>query len=137
MGSINRVFLMGNLTRDPELRKTPSGVALSAFGIAVNESYKNKTGDTVETTCFADVVTWGRQAEACGQYLKKGAPIFVEGRLQMDQWKTENGENRSRLKIRADRVQFLGVRRDGKGTGKAADVQPDDEAVPVEDGAPY
>jgi single-strand DNA-binding protein len=105
---MNRVFLMGNLTRDPELRKTPSGIAVSDLGLAVSEKYRNKAGEMVETTCFADIVVWGKQAEACGQYLGKGAPVIVEGRLQLDQWQTDSGEKRSRLRVRADRVQFLG-----------------------------
>lgn len=107
MGAMNRVFLMGNLTRDPELRKTTSGIAVSDLGLAVSEKFRNKAGDLVENTCFADIVVWGRQAETCSQYLSKGAPVIVEGRLQLDQWQTEAGEKRSRLRVRADRVQFL------------------------------
>ena len=107
MGAMNRVFLMGNLTRDPELRKTQSGVAVSDLGVAVSEKYRNKDGAAVETVCFVDVVVWDKQAEACKQYLSKGAPVVIEGRLQLDQWQTEAGEKRSRLRVRADRVQFL------------------------------
>ncbi len=107
MSSMNRVFLMGNLTRDPELRHTPSGIAVSDLGIAVSDNYRNKNGEPVERTCFADAVVWGRQAETCCEYLQKGAPILLEGRLQLDQWETDNGEKRSRLRVRADRVQFL------------------------------
>ena len=118
MGSVNRVFLMGNLTRDPALRKTPSGTAVSDLGLAVSEKYRNKSGEMVETTCFADIVVWGRQAEACGQYLAKGAPVMVEGRLQLDQWQTDSGEKRSRLRVRADRVQFLA--RPNRGTAESA-----------------
>lgn len=116
MGDMNRVFLMGNLTRAPELRKTPTGIVVSDLGLAVNEKYRNKAGEMVESVCFADVVVWGRQAETCGQYLGKGSPIIVEGRLQLDQWKTDSGENRSRLRVRADRVQFLGKPRQGAAT---------------------
>ena len=108
MGTMNRVFLMGNLTRDPELRKTASGLTVSDLGLAVSDKYKNKAGEMVETTCFTDVVVWGRQAETCGQFLGKGSPVMVEGRLQLDQWQTESGEKRSRLRVHADRVQFLG-----------------------------
>ena len=107
MGAMNRVFLMGNLTRNPELRKTPAGVAVSDLGLAVSEKYRNKAGALVESTCFTDVVVWGRQAELCVQYLLKGAPVMVEGRLQLDQWQTDTGEKRSRLRVRADRIQFL------------------------------
>ncbi len=107
MSSLNRVYLMGNLTRDPALRHTPSGRAVSDLGIAVSEKYRNKEGDLVERTCFADAVVWGRQAETCCEYLHKGAPVLLEGRLQLDQWETDQGEKRSRLRVCADRVQFL------------------------------
>jgi len=130
MGSINRVFLMGNLTRNPELRKTTSGLTVSDLGLAVSEKYKNKAGEIIETVCFADVVVWGRQAETCGQYLTKGAPVMVEGRLQLDQWQTDKGEKRSRLRVRADRVQFLGRAKNADGAGEAA---PKSVAVAVEE----
>lgn len=122
MGNMNRVFLMGNLTRNPELRKTPAGTPVSDLGLAVNEKYRSKTGEVVESVCFADVVVWGRQAETCGQYLEKGSPVFVEGRLQLDQWKTDSGEKRSRLRVKADRVQFLGKSRNASAGGMQADV---------------
>jgi single-strand DNA-binding protein len=108
MANLNRVFLAGNLTRDPEVRYTPTGTAVSDLGIAINDSYKTKTGELKETTTFVDVVVWGRQAETCGEYLTKGSPVLIEGRLQLEQWQTESGEKRSRLKVHADRVQFLG-----------------------------
>ena len=108
MASMNRVFLAGNLTRDPVLRKTSSGTAVADLGLAVTETYNNKEGQQVESTCFADVVVWGRQAETCQEYLGKGSPVLVEGRLETDSWQTDKGEKRSRLQIRADRVQFLG-----------------------------
>jgi len=108
MASYNRVLLMGHLTRNPELRYTPSGTAVSDLGLAVNESFKNKAGELIEQTCFVDVVVWGRQAETASEYLHKGSPVFVEGRLQFDQWENKEGEKRSKLRVRADRVQFLG-----------------------------
>ncbi len=107
MSSVNRVFLLGNLTRDPDLRQTPGGMPVTDLGIAVSETYRNKAGEDVEKTCFADVVVWGRQAETCTQYLSKGAPVMVEGRLQLDRWETDSGEKRSRMRVKADRVQFL------------------------------
>ncbi|MBU1694727.1 MAG: single-stranded DNA-binding protein, partial [Verrucomicrobia bacterium] len=103
MANLNKVFLVGNVTRDPEVRYTPTGTAVTDLGLAVNETYKNKAGELVETTTFVDVVVWGRQAETCGEYLSKGSPALVEGRLQLDQWQTEAGEKRSRLRVRADR----------------------------------
>ena len=118
MASYNRVLLMGNLTRNPEIRYTPSGAAVADLGLAVNESFKNKAGETVEQTCFVDVVVWGRQAETASEYLHKGSPVFVEGRLQLDQWENQQGEKRSKLRVRADRVQFLGS--PGKGAEYAS-----------------
>lgn len=109
MPSYNRVLLMGNLTRNPEIRYTPSGTAVVDLGLAVNEVYKNQAGESVERTCFVDVVVWGRAAENAAEYLHKGSPVFVEGRLQLDQWEGPQGEKRSRLRVRADRVQFLGA----------------------------
>ncbi len=108
MASFNKVLLLGNLTRDPELRHTPSGSPVADFALAVSEVFKNKVGETVEQTCFADIVVWGRQAETCDEYLKKGSPVFIEGKLQFEQWETKQGEKRNKLKVRADRVQFLG-----------------------------
>ncbi len=129
MASLNKVLLMGNLTRDPEVRYLPSGMAVAELGLAVNESYKNKEGAEVEQTCFVDVVVWARQAETCGEYLRKGAPVLVEGRLQLDQWKSKEGENRSKLRVRADRVQFLGRARGdaaaGDGDGGGGDTRGD------------
>ena len=117
MASFNRVMLMGNLTRNPELKYTPSGSAVADLGLAVNESFKNKAGETVEQTCFVDVVVWGRQAETATEYLQKGSPVFVEGRLQFDQWESRQGEKRSKLRVRAERVQFLSA---GGGSGSTA-----------------
>ncbi len=128
MSNVNRVFLLGNLTRDPELRQTLSGISVSDLGVAVSETYRNKAGETVEKTCFADVVVWGKQAEACSQYLAKGAPVMVEGRLQLDQWETDSGEKRSRLRVKADRVQFLGRLR---GSGESG-APGGSESVPLE-----
>jgi single-strand DNA-binding protein len=132
MASYNRVLLMGNLTRNPEIRYTPSGTAVADLGLAVNENFKNKAGETVEQTCFVDVVVWGRQAETASEYLQKGSPVFVEGRLQLDQWENQQGEKRSKLRVRADRVQFLGS--PGKGTeyadAPAAAAAPQESSVP-------
>lgn len=119
MASMNFVILCGNITRDPEMRQLSSGTAVADLGLAVNESYKNKSGEMVETTCFVDVVVWGRLAETCSQFLRKGSPVLVEGKLQLDQWTTQEGEKRSKLRVRADRVQFLGAKR-GEGEGATA-----------------
>lgn len=108
MNAMNHVFLMGNLTRDPDKRTTSGGQAVSELGLAISDNYKDKDGKLVERTCFADIVVWGRAAETCTQFLKKGAPVLVEGKLQLDAWKTEAGEKRTKLRVRANRVQFLG-----------------------------
>lgn len=114
MASMNKVILAGNLTRDPEVRYTPSGTAVADLGMAISDSYKSKTGELVEQVCFVDVVVWGRQAETSGEYLRKGSPALIEGRLQFDQWEGQDGQKRSKLRVRADRVQFLGgPRREG------------------------
>ena len=131
MASFNRVMLMGNLTRNPELKYTPSGTAVTDLGLAVNESLKNKAGETVEQTCFVDVVVWGRQAETASEFLKKGSPAFIEGRLQFDQWENQEGEKRSKLRVRAERVQFLSS---GANNGNiSSEFQADSGKVTPED----
>jgi single-strand DNA-binding protein len=115
MASLNKVFLIGNLTRDPEIRHTPKGTAVGDLALAINMVYRTPEGGEKEEVCYVDVVVWGRQAETCKDYLTKGSPIFVEGRLQLDQWESQQGEKRSRLRVRADRVQFLG--RGGNSSG--------------------
>ncbi len=117
MASLNRVFLIGNLVRDPELRYVPSGDAVSNLRIAVNRVYTTKEGEKKEETCFVTVVVWRKQAEICGEYLSKGSPVFVEGRLQSRNWETSNGEKRSALEVVAGRIQFLGRRGDRANAG--------------------
>lgn len=107
MPSLNRVFLAGNLTRDPVVRYTPAGSAVVDLSMAINRVY-TVDGKQKEETCFVDLVAWGKTAENCGQYLTKGSPILVEGGLQLDQWTGKDGEKRSKLRVRAERVQFLG-----------------------------
>ena len=107
MTCFNRVVLIGHLTHAPQLRTIPTGKHVSDLRLATNERYRNKAGETVENTCFVDVVTWGRQAESCAQYLDKGSAVLVEGRLQLDQWQNGEGQKRSRLKVRAERVRFM------------------------------
>ena len=116
MAQLNKVFLMGNLTRDPELRRLPSGSAVTELGLALNRSYTGKDGEKREEVVFIDVTVWDRQAETCCQYLKKGRAVHVEGYLKMDSWEDKaTGEKRSKLKVQADRVQFLDRREDGGG----------------------
>ena len=116
MASLNRVFLIGNLTRDPELRYTPSGTAVNKFGLAINRIY-TQDGEKKEDTCFVDIVTWGKTAENCQNYLSKGRPILVEGRLQFSSWETPEGQRRTKLEVVAERIQFLGgPKPEGMGT---------------------
>lgn len=105
--SLNRVFLMGNLTRDPELRYIPSGTAVTTFTIAVNRVYSSNTGEKKEEVSYIRVVVWARRAEVCGEYLSKGSPVFVEGRLRSRTWQTPDGQNRSTIEVVANSVQFL------------------------------
>jgi single-strand DNA-binding protein len=130
MSTLNRVFLMGHLTRDPEVRYTPSQTAVGTLGMAINEKYKNKAGETVEKTVFVDVDVWGRQAETCAEYLYKGSPVFVEGSLKLDQWTNQQGEKRSKLAVSATRVQFLGAPKRGAET---ADAPPQHSTPPPAD----
>lgn len=107
MANLNRVFLIGNLTRDPELRYTPQGTAVLNLRLAVNRRFRDRSGEQKEETCFLTVVVWDKQAEVCNQYLKKGSQIFVEGRLQSRSWQDGEGKNRSVIEVRAVRVQFI------------------------------
>lgn len=120
MASFNKVILMGNLTRDPELRYTPKGMAIAKFGIAVNRVWTNEAGEKKEEVTFVDVDVFGRTAENVGQYMRKGRPILVEGRLKLDQWDDkQTGQKRSRLGVVAETVQFLGGAPGGGGEGGA------------------
>jgi single-strand DNA-binding protein len=125
MASYNKVLLMGNLTRDPEVRYTPKGTALANLGVAVNRVWTTESGEQKEEVTFVDIEVWGRQAETAGQYLSKGRPVFVEGRLKLDSWEDkESGQKRNKLKVVAERVQFLGAPRGG---AEFKDQAPSDE----------
>jgi single-strand DNA-binding protein len=151
MASFNKVILLGNLTRDPEVRYTPKGSAVADLGIAVNRVYTTDSGEKREETTFVDVTFWGRTAEVAGEYLKKGRPVFVEGRLQLDSWEDKtSGQKRSKLKVIGETMQLLGGRPGGGGgdaeesagssraTGgksttppsKSAPAKPDDDEIP-------
>ncbi|MGB0760614.1 MAG: single-stranded DNA-binding protein [Rubripirellula sp.] len=116
MASYNRVILVGNLTRDIELKYTPGGTAVTDIGMAVNDRRKSATGEWVDETTFVDVTLWGRTAEVASEYLSKGSPILVEGRLKLDTWETE-GQKRSKLRVVCDRMQMLGGGSPGGGSG--------------------
>src|SRR3954471_6753541 len=119
MASFNRVILAGNLTRDPEVRYTPKGLAIAKIGLAVNRTWKNEAGESKEEVTFVDVDAFGRQAETIGQYFKKGRPILIEGRLKLDQWDDkQSGQKRSRLGVVMEGFQFMdSVRGEGAGGG--------------------
>lgn len=106
--SLNKVFLIGNLTRDPELRYVPSGQAVTSFTVALNRTYILQSGEKKEETSFVRVVTWARRAEVCNEFLKKGSSVFVEGRIQSRSWEANDGSKRSTIEVVANNVQFLG-----------------------------
>jgi len=156
MASYNKVILIGNLTRDPELRYTAKGTAIARIGLAVSRKWRNEAGEMQEETTFVDVDAFGRQAETIGQYLKKGRPIMIEGRLRLDQWEDKNtGQKRSKLGVVLEVFQFLdsGNRGGGEGgqdapasapaksPGRVAQAAPpasdDADALPSEDDVPF
>ncbi len=134
--SLNHVVLIGNLTRDPELRYIGSGQAVTTFSIAVNRSYNSQAGEKKEEVTFLRIVTWGKRAEVCNEYLKKGSPVAVEGRLQSRTWEAQDGSKRSTVEVVANNVQFL-----NRGTGSrasegaAGDIQsyPEDASPAVDE----
>jgi single-strand DNA-binding protein len=148
MASFNKVLLLGNLTRDPEVRYTPKGSAVADLGIAVNRQYTLDSGEKREEVTFVDVTFWGRTAEVAGEYLKKGRPVFIEGRLQLDTWDDkQSGQKRSKLKVIGEMMQMLGSRPGAAGDidevgaasraprstappPKAAAGEPDDDEIP-------
>jgi single-strand DNA-binding protein len=153
MASFNKVILLGNLTRDPEVRYTPKGTAVTELGMAVNRVYTAENGEKREETTFVDVTLWGRTAEIAGEYLKKGRPVLIEGRLQLDTWDDkQSGQKRSKLKVVGEGLQLIGGRPGGGGGGggdeegsgaprssnfsksapppKAAPSAPDDDEIP-------
>ena len=116
MPNLNKVMLMGNLTKDPEIKYTPKGTAIANFGIAVNRNYSTDTGEKREEVTFIDIEAWGRTAEIIGEYFKKGRPIYVEGRLKLDTWDDkQTGQKKSKLRVVAESFEFLGSREGGGG----------------------
>jgi len=123
MASLNKVLLVGNLTRDPELRYLQSGTAVCDFGIAVNRNFRTASGEQKEEVLFVDVTAWGKQAEVVSEFLQKGRPVFVEGRLKLDQWTGQDGQKRSKISVVLERFQFMDARRGAKeGEGSAPGV---------------
>jgi single-strand DNA-binding protein len=130
MVSINRVVLVGNLTKDPELRHTPSGTAVCNLRLAVNTRRKDETGQWVDKPNYFDITVWGNQGERCAQYLAKGRPVAVDGRLEWREWETPEGNKRQAVDVVADSVQFLGSRGDGEGGGGGGYIPPSAPATP-------
>lgn len=144
MPSFNRVILVGNVTRDIELRYTPSGLAVTDLGLAVNDRRKNQAGEWIDETTFLDVTLWGRQAEVASEYLSKGSPVLVEGRLKLDTWEQE-GQKRSKLRVVGERMQMLGGRSSGGSrpepqeseVRQTASVQREDAPSQPDDDIPF
>ena len=135
MASLNKVFLIGNLTRDPELRVTPKGTAICQFGLAVNRQFKDESGQSRDETTFVDIEAWGKQGELVSKYLTKGSPAMVEGRLKFDQWEDkQTQQKRSKLKVVLDNVQFLSSR--GAAGGAPSAEEGVDQTAPVERHSP-
>ncbi|MFQ5658482.1 MAG: single-stranded DNA-binding protein [Candidatus Methylomirabilales bacterium] len=131
MANFNRVILVGNLTRDPELRYTPSGAAVCSFDLAINRTFTTQAGERRDEVCYITIVSWGKQAETCAEYLSKGRTTLVEGRLSQRSWETPEGQKRSKHEVVADRVQFLGGRRGVEEESSQAPSQtPAEEEVP-------
>ena len=139
MPNLNKCQLMGNITRDIELRYTPNGTAVADLGLAINRNRKDDNGEKIEETTFVDVTLWGRVAEVAHQYAGKGKPIFVEGRLQLDTWEDKNsGEKRSKIKVVGENIQLLGSKDSSQGSsqpsqGGQQQAQPQQGKTPTDD----
>lgn len=129
MSSYNRVILMGNLTRDVQLRYTPSGTPVTEVGLAVNDRRKGPNGEWIDETTFVDVTFWGRTAEVASEYLSKGSPVFIEGRLKLDTWE-KDGQKNYKLRVVCDRMQLLGSRGEGGSRGSASPRETHDSYAP-------
>jgi len=137
MASLNKVFLIGNLTRAPELRYTPSGTAVADLRVAVNRNYTTQGGDRREETCFLTVVVWGKQAESCGEYLDKGSSVLIEGRLQTREWEGKDGQKRTVVEVVAERVQFMGRPKAAATAGVPAPETFPEEPAAADDDVPF
>jgi single-strand DNA-binding protein len=131
MPNLNKVMIMGNLTRDPEIKYTPKGMAIAVFGVAVNRVWTNEAGEKQEEVTFIDIEMFGRKAEVVGEYFKKGKPIYVEGRLKLDSWEDKtSGQKKSKLKVVGETFEFLGSREGGGGGGGGGEHEGHSESRP-------
>lgn len=147
MPNLNKVFLMGHLTGDPDLRYTPSGIAITKFDIAINNSFKDRAGNEKKDVCFVSIDAFGKRGEAIAQWLVKGNPIFVEGKLKLDQWKADDGKSHSKLKVIMDNFQFIGAAASKKDSGspdfstikssEIKDGEASDSEFNIEDNIPF
>lgn len=137
MQSMNVVALIGNLTKDPEVRHTASGTAVGTLRIAVNGSTKDPSGNWVDRPDYFNVTVWDKQAENCAQYLSKGSKIGVTGRLRFDEWQADDGTKRSKVEVVADRVQFLNTREDGGGRSDAPEYERSQASSAPDDDIPF
>jgi len=133
MPSYNKVLLMGNLTRDPQLKQTPNNMSVAEIGLACNRKFKGKDGEMREETTFVDCEAWGRTAETMAKYLSKGRPVFVEGRLKLDQWQDKDGSNRSKLRVVIESFQFI----DSRGGQSSTPPQETATTAPPSDDVPF
>ena len=133
MANLNKVLLIGNLTRDPELRYTPQGTAVATLRLAVNRRYKDRNQELKEEVCFINIIAWDKQAENCNQYLQKGRPVFIEGRLRSRNWEDKAGQKRSTIEVRAERIQFLGgPQQQPKPPAQAPEALPEEQVSTTE-----
>jgi single-strand DNA-binding protein len=136
MANLNKVFLMGNLTRDPELRATAGGTNVCKFGLAINRKWTGSNGQAQESVCFVDVTAFGRQAEVINQYCTKGKPLFVEGRLEYSTWQSQDGQKKNKLEVIVENFQFIGAAGSKEGGGGRAGKS-DDARAPAEAGGGF
>jgi single-strand DNA-binding protein len=132
MASFNKVILMGNLTRDPEMRVTPNGHSICKLGLAVSRNYSTREGERREETTFVDIDAFGKQAEVIAKYMRKGRPIMVEGRLKLDQWESNEGQKRSKLGVVLENFQFLGSRDENQGGYETSSPPERSQATPTD-----
>jgi single-strand DNA-binding protein len=137
MATYNKVLIMGNLTRDPELKQTPSNQSVAQIGLALNRKFKDREGNMREEVTYVDCEAWGRTAEVMSQYLSKGKPVFIEGRLKLDQWQDKDGNNRSKMKVVIESFQFIDSKGGQSSQPPANGTNPAPQTAPPTDDIPF